>query len=349
MNRRSTADRRGVLCGTFLCVDRNRRIGHWPAEETVAEVIEERRDGGGPGYNAAVDLKKLGAPFPVASAGMIGDDDNGAFLLRQLGAAGVDTSRIRVCRDAPTSTTDAMVSAETGRRTFFHDSGANSRLTPDDLDFAAVSARILHLGLLGLQRRLDGPWGDDANGWVTLLKSARAHGILTNLELVTIAPERIAAIARPCLAHLDTLIVNDSEIGALSGIATIGNSETDLAACRRAAQAVLEAGAMNLVAVHFPTGAVTVTRDGEARFWPSLAVPPEAIAGTNGAGDAFAAGMLIGLHEGWPIEDMMALAHAAAAASLTDLTTTGGLRSMEDCFALARRWGKRTDVLEWIG
>lgn len=342
-------ERRGILCGTFLCVDRNRRISHWPDEETVAEILEERRDGGGPGYNTAVDLAKLGAPFPVASVGMVGGDDNGAFLRRRLERAGVDASRVIVCGDAPTSTTDAMVSAATGRRTFFHDPGANARFAPNHFDVGAVSARILHLGLLGLQRALDAPWQGDANGWVALLKGARANGIKTNLELVTIDPSRIAAIARPCLAHLDSLIVNDAEIGALCGIETVRAGHTDAAACRRAARSVLEEGAMDLVAVHFPAGAIAVMRDGTERSMESLPVPMQEIAGTNGAGDAFAAGMLIGLHENWSIDDMLRLGHAAAAACLTDLTTTGGLRTVDECLRLAERWGSPTSREERAG
>ena len=47
----------------------------------------------------------------------------------------------------------------------------------------------------------------DANGWVTVLKKAKAAGLTTNFELVMIEPRRLAGIMRPCLAHLDYLIV----------------------------------------------------------------------------------------------------------------------------------------------
>ena len=106
---------------------------------------------------------------------------------------------------------------------------------------------------------MDGPWQGDANGWVTVLKKARAAGLMTNLELVSLEPERVASLIRPCLPHLDLLIVNDHEIGAVAAMPTLTKDGTDVAACVAAAKAVLAAGAMQLVAVHFPGGGVVVT------------------------------------------------------------------------------------------
>ena len=193
----------------------------------------------------------------------------------------------------------------------------------------------------GVHRTMDAPWQGDANGWVTVLRRARAAGIRTNVELVSLAPARIAAVARPLLPHLDALVVNDVEIGAVAGLATVRDGATDAAACLRAARSVLEAGPMDLVAVHFPRGAVAVTRDGTVASQPSVAVPEDAVAGANGAGDAFAAGMLIALHEGWPLRRGLVLAHAAAAASLRALTTIGSIEPWPACLALAERWGWR--------
>jgi sugar/nucleoside kinase (ribokinase family) len=93
--------------------------------------------------------------------------------------------------------------------------------------------------------------------------------------------------------------------------------------------------------VHFPEGAVAAPRDGSQVYKPSVRVPREAIKGNNGAGDAFASGMLFGIHEGWPLEQSLALANAAAAASLRAITTNGAVESWQECLALAERWGWR--------
>jgi len=112
-------------------------------------------------------------------------------------------------------------------------------------------------------------------------------------------------------------------------------------ACKRAARQVLENGAMDIVVVHCPTIAIAVTRDGKVFAKPSTQIPRELVAGANGAGDAFAAGMLYGVHEGWSVDDALALAHASAAASLRSLSTTGAVESWRKCLALANEWGWR--------
>ena len=70
-------------------------------------------------------------------------------------------------------------------------------------------------------------------------------------------------------------------------------------------------------------------------------MPAAAIVGANGAGDAFAAGMLYALHEDWPIEKALRLAHASAAASMRAVSTTAGVASVADCLALAEKYGFR--------
>lgn len=236
---------------------------------------------------------------------------------------------------AATSYTDVVSDTTTGRRTFFHHVGTSDLLTPDDFDFSQTGCRVLHLGLLGLHGILDNPWRDDPNGWVTILKKARSAGLETNIELVSIDADRIRRTCRPCLAHLDTLIVNDHEIGALADLPTVRDGTTDVALVRQAAESILAAGAMRLVVVHHPDGAICASRDGQIVERPSVPVPPERIGSTVGAGDAFAAGMLFALHEAWPIAHALELAHATAAASLRSPTTVGSVEDVDTCLEMS--------------
>ncbi|MBL8572719.1 MAG: carbohydrate kinase family protein [Hyphomicrobiaceae bacterium] len=331
--------RRGFICGGSWLVDKNKTIDAWPAEEAVASIVAENAQGGGSGFNMAVDLKKLDETIPVAAMGLVGDDPEGKFLLEMCRFHGIDRRGLVVDDGAPTSCTDVYVARYTGKRTFFHRQGANARLSPDDFDFADSNARVLHLGLPGLHETLDSPWGDDPSGWVSVLRRARDAGLATNLELVSVAPARIADLARPCLPHLDSLIVNDFEIGAVAGLATLRDGATDIDAVAAAAESVLALGAMGFVAVHFPRGAVLAARDGTRLRLPSLDVPRSAIAGTNGAGDAYAAGLLYALHQGAGYDEAMRLAACVAAASLRAVDTTGAVDIAGNCQALALSWG----------
>ncbi len=336
--------RKGVVTAGSWCCDHNKLVDHWPSEDGLATIIAEERHGGGSACNMAIDLKQLDPDVVVETIGIIGDDEDGQLLLAEADAHGIGRSRLRVVPGGRTSYTDAYASRATGRRTHLFFPGSNDLLTPDLFDFSATRASHLHLGLPGLHPGMDRPFAAESNGWVAVLKKARGAGLRTNMELVSIAPDTIARIVHPCLPFLDFLIVNDVEIGALAGTATGGEGSTNVAACRYAARKVLDAGAMELLVVHFPAGAIALTRSGEMLERPSVRVPAEEIAGANGAGDAFAAGILYAILEQWTLADALALAHAAAAASLRRVGTTDGVVRWRECLALAERWGWRQDI-----
>lgn len=333
--------RRGIVCGGSWGVDKNKLIDVWPEEEHTAFIVAEEQQCGGSGANAAGDLKQLGAPFPVDAVGLVGDDEDGRFLLDICDRAGIGRTQLRTSPELRTSHTFVMTARPSGRRTFFHHQGTHALLTPDHFDFSRTDAAILHLGLPGELDTLDAPWRGEASGWVAVLKKARAAGLRTNMEFAPVAHGTLTHLARPCLAHLDYLVINDAEAGEVVGTTTVVGGVTDAVACEAAALAIKAMSPAELIVVHFPLGAIAVTRDGAVARKPSVRVPKEAITGSVGAGDAFAAGMLFGIHEGWPLDHSLALAHASAAASLRALSTTGAVESWQACLRLAEQWGWR--------
>ena len=62
---------------------------------------------------------------------------------------------------------------------------------------------------------------------------------------------------------------------------------------------------------------------------------------TTGAGDAFASGVIYGLHEGWTVEACLRLGAAASAACIQDAHTSDGIRPVSECLALADESGYR--------
>ena len=325
----------GFICAGCWTLDRIKVIDIWPGEEELAYILETDRQGGGSAHNLAMDIRKLDAGLPVAAIGLLGQDTDGDFLFEQASAQGLDTRQLHRTEQGDTSYTEVMSASGTGKRTFFHHPGTNDLITPDHFDFSHSNARILHLGLLGVHRQLDSPWQNEANGWVAVLKKARQAGLETNIEMVSIAPERNRQIGLPCLAYLDTLIVNDHEIGSLAEVQTIVNGKTDAAQCLKAAELVMQKGSMHLIVVHFPAGAVCLTRDGQSQQCAAVSVDPASVGSSVGAGDAFAAGMLYALHESWPLLNALQLAHATAAASLRSTTTVGSVEDVDTCLQMA--------------
>lgn len=335
------AARRGIVTGGTWCVDNNRQVTYWPEEDGIVEILSQELAGGGSGCNLAVDIRHLDPAMPVETIAVVGDDEGGRFLRSIAEEAGIDHRQMHVDGSLPTQFTDAYSSAATHRRTHLFAKGVAGALTPDHFDLAATAGRILHLGLPGFHKQLDGVWANGDNGWVAVLKKARALGLKTNIELASLEPRVLADTVMPCLGHLDYVVVNDTEIGALADLPTVSHGVTDADLCEAAARKVLEGGAMELVVVHWPKLAIAVSRDGTVARKTSCAIPADLVVGANGAGDAFAAGMIYGLHEEWPLERSLALAHATAACSLRSVTTSGAVVGWQETLRLAESWGWR--------
>jgi sugar/nucleoside kinase (ribokinase family) len=337
--------RRGILTGGTMCIDRNFLVDNWPRENGRAHVLDIVVSGGGSACNLAVAMRKLAPDLPISTNGIVGDDEDGRYLLNHADANNIGRDQITVAKNTITDQTWAFSAMPSGQRTHISRFGSSDALTPDHFDFSAASEKIFHLGLPGVHKLMDAPWRDDPSGWVTVLKEARKAGLKTNLELVSLTPEELIGLIRPCLPYLDTLVVNDAEIGAISNTSVVSDGHTDPAAATRAAKWALDAGAMDIVVVHFPNGAIAVTRDGSVVNRPSLNVPPDQIKGANGAGDAFAAGFLYGKHENWELGETLSLAHATAATSLRSISTTASVEPWSVCLEFANSWGWR-DTLE---
>lgn len=337
--------RRGVLTAGTWCVDLNKSIPLWPAEDTMTTIAHVDRQGGGSGCNMAIDLKRLDPALPVETMGLVGDDGEGRFLIAECDRYGIERSGLKVAPEGATACTDCFNSLASGRRTHFYAPGVAAGMSPDDFDFSRARARLLHLGLPGAHATLDAPWAEDLTGWATVLRKARAAGLKTNLEMVSTEREQVARFGRSCLPYLDMLIVNDYEIGCVADLETREGGRASGPRVAEALKRALEMGPLDFAVAHFPEGAIAATKDGGLIAVGSVAMPSQDIAGVNGAGDAFAAGVVYGWHEGWALEDALRLGHASAAASMREVSTTQGVARVDEARALAARHGFRPEPL----
>ncbi len=149
--------RRGLLAAGNWIVDFTKIVDVFPAQDALANILAESRGNGGSPYNVLVDLARLKAPFPLEAAGLVGEDRDGEEIRRDCAAHGINATQLHVTAEAHTSYTDVILVKDTGRRTFFHQRGANARFGPEHVDFAKSRAKIFHLGYLLLLDRLDQP------------------------------------------------------------------------------------------------------------------------------------------------------------------------------------------------
>lgn len=320
-------------------------IDAYPRIEHLALIEDITLGTGGPGLNLAIDLRRLGPHLPVDVVGAVGDDAHGEFLLAECRQAGVGTGAVRRLAQGRTSFTDAMIERDGGRRTFFHHVGANEALDPGDVDLAASTARVLHVGAPGLHPLLDAPAGDGSgNGWSGLLAAARDAGLRTNLEMVDLPADRQRDLVLPCLEHLDSIVVNELEAGSLTRIeAPVAGPDAvvNWAALEASASRLIELGVQDVAVIHFPAGAVAATRGGRTYRQGSVRLPRAQVRSTIGAGDAMAAGVVYGLHEGWDVQTCLRLGVTTAAACLRGATTSDGILSAQQCLALGTEFGFR--------
>jgi sugar/nucleoside kinase (ribokinase family) len=336
--------RAGILCAGTILVDVAKVIDAYPPLDQLTMIEEISLSTGGPGLNMAVDLRMLGAGFPIGVLGAVGDDAHAAFILAECARLRIDTAGVRTLAGAVTSFTDAMIERNGGRRTFFHHSGANAQFDATTADLQAHGARILHAGAPGIHLVMDSPRPGGGNGWSALLQRAQAAGLHTNLELVSLQPGRTAAAALPCLPHLDSIVINELEAGALTGIdapVPVADGPVDWPALEAMALGLIERGVSGLAVVHVPAGCVAAAPGGRTWRQGSVRLPPGQVRSTTGAGDAFAAGVILGLHDGWPAERCLRLGVAAAAACVRSPHTSDGIGPAAICLTEADRAGYR--------
>ncbi len=333
--------RSGILAGGNWIIDQVKIIDSYPALEQLANIRSQHQGTGGSPYNILLDLAKLGVEFPLFGAGLVGKDALGQSILEDCAKHKIDTKHLKSTAEAATSFTDVMTIQGSGKRTFFHNRGANALWDGKDIDFTKSKARIFHLGYLLLLDKMDFVGKDGLTGAAKLLAAAQAAGLKTCVDVVSEVGDRFKAVVTPALKHCDYAIINEYEAGMVTGFRIRKEGVLDTVSLRHAAGAILQLGVKDLVVIHFPEGCFARTRDGKDHWQPSLKVPAKAIAGTAGAGDAFAAGVLLGLHEGWDLQKSMLTGVCAAAASLSDPTCTGGMKPLAQVEALKKKYGVR--------
>jgi sugar/nucleoside kinase (ribokinase family) len=333
------AERSGVLAAGNFIVDRVVLIDRYPPENTLASIEGEAVSSGGCPFTVLKDLAIFGARFPLAAIGTLGADDNGNWIRAECEAYRIDTRGLVQINGATTSYTYAMTVRTTGRRTFFHQRGANDLLAPAHFDFRATGARIFVLGYLTLLEALDVRIAPGVTAAAQVLAAARAAGLTTVVDLVSAPNPAYREIVWSALPHIDHLLLNEWEAALLLG-RSVDASAPELL---RATREIAAGGVNDTVAIHCQDGIVALDcRTREHAVQGAVALPHDFIAGATGAGDALTAGYLWALHGGESIAERLKTGVCAAAACLGDASASGGIRALAECLELGRRFGFRS-------
>ena len=336
--------RRGVLCIGTATVDYTKKIDHLPELESLVAIDEISKSTGGPGLNIAFNLRQLDPSLPVETITCIGQDADGQFIIEQTDAFEITNSRMQRSETKLTGYADALTLNSNGKRTFLFHAGSNEDLNFDLIDLDLHSPRILHVGAPGIHKLADSHLPGKSSQWVEVLQRAREAGIATNMEMVHLDAEVTRELVLPCLPFLSSIIINESEAGALLG-STIkidgADAPVDWQALEKLALGLISHGISQLAVIHTPAGAVAADSGGRCWRQGSVKVPIQGIKGTTGAGDAFAAGVVYGLHENWEVADCLKLGVATAAQNIQSHLSSIGVARFDQTLEAANNYGYR--------
>ena len=256
---------------------------------------------GGKGANQAVAAARLGGQ--VTMVGRVGDDAFGPTLIHGLAQAGVETRFVQ--RDTGAATGIALIVLDaSGQNSIIVASGANMRLTPDDVSaaetvIASASAIVLQLEspLAAVERAL---------------ALARQHRVATILN-----PAPAQPLSNRLLKLVDFLIPNETEMALLTGTPVDDHSlraGQALVAASSAAGRLRTMGAGTVIMTLGSNGALLVCD--ETLHLPAYQVP---VVDTTAAGDAFVGAFAVALAEGRPVIEAVRWANAAGALAVTKL------------------------------
>lgn len=302
---------RKIVAAGSLLVDKIYGISAYPGAGELTKIRSLSLAGGGLVHNTGRDVKIFAPDIPVSAFGMVGDDDNGRFVVSELRKTGIDVDGIKISPGSVTSFTDVM-NVPGGERTFFTYPGASAEWGWDDFPFDLVQpGDIVLLGYFLLLDKIDR--GDG----VRILRELKRRGADTAIDLVTENSDRYRLVGE-ALPFVDYLVVNEVEAARLAGF-----DAEPAELCR----ALLNAGVNKRVVVHMPEKGVTLRRGGEIVEVESIKPPEGFIQGKTGAGDAYCAGALVGIFRSLSDSGILELGALAAVGALSRPGATEGMKS----------------------
>jgi sugar/nucleoside kinase (ribokinase family) len=301
-----------VLCAGILVVDLFvPPLARLPIAGELLVTDDFLMGAGGCAANVAVVLSKLGVRSRVV--GKVGRDSFGDFVTSSLAGFGIDVSFIGRSETMGTAKTVIVPVAGEDRR-YIHTVGANADLTGHDFTPGAMTGvDVVYLGgylvLPGLRPA----------AVVELFDAAHRAGARTLLDVVLPGDTQASMDdLRSILPSVDFFLPNDDEARQLTG-------EQDP---ERQAAVFNEAGAETVVITMGAVGLLVRTATETRR----VTAPSVEVVDGSGAGDAFAAGLIVGILEGWPLERSLAFASEVGALACTALGCSAGIPNRQQVF-----------------
>lgn len=334
-----TGERRGIVIAGNILVDLVKNVDCYPKIGMLANISNVTRSVGGCVPNTAIDIAKIDRDVPLSAIGKVGDDEYGRYVISMLQKYGIDTGKISVSAENPTSFSD-VISMPSGERTFFHASGANAEFSPADIDVTLLNCRILHIGYILLLDSFDKYDPEYGTVMAKFLKSVQDRGIKTSIDVVSDSTADYKAKIVPALKYCNYVIINEIECCTVWGIEPYDPSGKIIVDnIKLAMEKTAESGVADKVVVHSKAAGFCLdVASGEFTAVLSFIVPPEDIKGSVGAGDTFCAACLYCLYNNCSDKQMLEFASAAAVTNLFAENSIDGVLPKSEILKINKKY-----------
>lgn len=283
--------------------------------ETI--VKESKLSAGGSAANTIYGLTKLG--ISTGLSGVTGDDSEGKLIIQGFKKVGVDTSQVKIKKNAKTGSVLSL-SDSLGKRALYVLPGANSLLDTDDLNLNYINqAKLLHISSFADDKQL--------KAIIDLVRELKPSVKLSFSPGALYAVKGLKKLA-PILAKTYILFINQDEIRKLTGKDILDGVKSCLKqGCQHV---VVTLGKGSKIG---KTSAAAYIRGTENSY---IIEPAKRIAETavdaTGAGDGFAAGFIYGILKGKSLKECGSIGDTVAKFVIAKTGARDGFPTLSELF-----------------
>ncbi len=281
----------------IACVDLNATVTSIPRIDENVLITDYRKQMGGTVSTALAALQRFG--MKTKYMGVLGDDENGRFVVENMNAEGIDVGSVRLAQDESSPFSLVMVDSMTGKRSIAFFPGCAFLVPADCVESEAMkSAKLLHV---------DSP----TQAVFAACEGAKAAGVTISLDANAPFP------GLEELLHLSNIFITSSDV-----FYRICDKQDPV----EAGKAVLNEYKLDLVVV-------TLGAEGSVAITPTATTASHGfkveVVDTTGAGDVFHGAYLYGHLKGWDIKRTLRFANAAGALMCTTQTGWAGIPTIK--------------------
>lgn len=277
-------------------VDQMYFVNDFPEHGGEVSAIRAVMEPGGSGGTVATVLARLGNPTRIATR--VGTGPFSALALRNLTAAGVDTSLIQKDPNLQTSSIMLIITPD-AQRTMIAAAGASRQLDSAELNETDVST--CDALVMSAYSLIGGPQKEYA---LQALAYARKHKLTTFVDLGTDAVKAMQNRLIPTLHDVDYWLMNEHELFLLTGRNSISEAVHDLRAAG-IEQLVVKVGAMGSIVIADDTNELVEAHE------------VDGVVDSTGAGDYFTAAFAHAIMAGHDIHSAAKYGNVAGALNTT--------------------------------